>query len=202
VAPFINDPSVKNFSICSSAISLAFVCLLALAPPAGAAKRKKLAAEDLTNFMLSPRNSRWLVGPISRMATDQEIEEYLGIDSDDEAEAFIAQFWRSRGGDAVWPAKNKQKIFEERVEVADKLYSEGTIRGSVTARGTIFVLYGEPDQVQYEPPPKDRGSPIEVWRFSPETVESLDGSKPDSIYLFRKEGNKTVLYRGPRKLGV
>ncbi|MEJ2086717.1 MAG: GWxTD domain-containing protein [Acidobacteriota bacterium] len=176
--------------------------MLALTPPAEAAKRKKLSAEDLTNFMLAPRYSRWLVGPISRIATDQEIEEYLAIDSDAEAEAFIAEFWQSRGGDAVWPAKNKQKIFEERVELADKLYSEGTFRGSTTARGTIFVLYGEPDQVQYEAPPKNRGGPIEVWRYTPETVESLDGSKPDVIYLFRKEGNKTVLYRGPRRLGV
>ena len=135
------------------------------------------------------------------MATQTEIEEYMAISTDDEAAAFIGKFWELRGGGAVWPATNKQKIFDERVADADKFYSEGTFRGSATDRGTIFVLYGPPAQTKYEAHPKNRGAPIEVWFYVPETTEGLDGSKPDAIYLFRDTGEVTTFYRGPRRIG-
>ncbi len=201
MVPFINGQSVKSFSTCFVATSVAILCLLVLVGPTEAAKRKKLKSEDLTNFLLSPKYSRWLVGPISHMATETEVKQYLAITNDDEAEAFITRFWELRGGGAVWPATNKQKIFDERVAEADKFYSEGTHRGSATDRGTLFVLYGAPAQTQYEAHPKNQGAPIEVWFYIPETTEGLDGSKPDAIYLFRKTGAVTKLYRGQRRLG-
>ncbi len=193
---------MKSFSTFFVATSVAIACFLSLAGPTEAAKKQKLKAEDLTNFMLSPRYSRWLVGAISRLATEEEVRQYLAITSDSEAEAFIGTFWKARGGEAVWPATNKQKIFNDRVTEADKFYTEGTIRGSTSDRGTIYVLFGAPDQTRYEAHPKNQGNPIEVWYYIPETTEGLDGSKPDAIYLFRKDGVVTSFYRGPRRIGI
>lgn len=192
---------MKNFSIFCAATSVVAIALLVVAGPTEAAKRKQRKSEDLTNFMLSPQYSRWLVGPISRLATANEIDQFMAITTDDEAEAFITKFWELRGGGAIWPATDKRKLFDERVADADKFYSEGTHRGSSTDRGTIFVLYGPPDQTKYEAHPKNQGPPIEIWFYIPETTEGLDGSKPDSIYLFRKTGPVTTFYRGPRRIG-
>ena len=202
MAPSISGRYVKSFSTFFVATSVAIACFLSLAGSTDAAKKQKRKAEDLTNFMLSPRYSRWLVGPISRLATEEEVGQYMAITLDSEAETFIAAFWKARGGGAVWPATNNQKIFDDRAAEADKFYTEGTIRGSITDRGTIYVLFGPPDQTRYEAHPKNRGNPIEVWYYIPETTEGLDGSKPDAIYLFRKDGAVTNFYRGPRRIGI
>lgn len=173
--------------------------MLVLLPlgPATAAKRKPIEPVDLTNFLLSPEYSRWLVGPIAYMATVDEVNDFLALESDEEAEAFIREFWDRRGGEAVFPVKGQKVIFDERVAAADKFYTEGTHRGSRTARGTILVLFGAPAEVTYELPPRRRLESIEVWTYPEDAGPGLNGKTPDRVYRFIKVDNLTVFYHGP-----
>jgi GWxTD domain-containing protein len=159
-------------------------------------KRKAPAPEEVTNFMLSPDLSQWLVGAISRMATQHEIEAYLALTSDEAASAFIDEFWARRGPEAVWPNKSKRQLFEERSAEADRLYDEGTYRGRHTDRGTIYVLYGPPDATRYEESAQVRSSTVEVWTYSGSAAPGLDDKRPRNFYMFMKQGDLTVEYRG------
>jgi GWxTD domain-containing protein len=188
---------VKSFWTSCVALELAGLILLAVALPASAAKPRSRRPEDLTNFLLSPEFSRWLVGPISHFASEAEIRDFLELDSDDQAGDFIEQFWERRGGETVFPQKSKRLIFEERAAEADRVFSEGTHRGLRTDRGTVFVLYGPPEEVRYELPTRQLGQPIEVWSYPKDAQKGLDDRKPDRIYRFVREGDLTVFYRGP-----
>lgn len=189
---------MKNSWISYVALSLSFVLLFAASVPEATAKkkRKRPGPEDITNFLLSPRLSQWLVGAISRMATQEEIAAYLTLTSDEEANAFIDAFWTKRGPDAVWPNKGKRQLFEERSAEADRLYDEGTHRGRHTDRGTTYVLYGPPDDTRYEQSAQVRSSTVEVWTYSGSTEAGLDDKRPKNFYLFMKQGDLTVEYRG------
>lgn len=195
--PFINGRSVKNFSTCFAVAELVLWSALVIQGPAGAAKPSSAAPEELTNFRLSPGYSQWLVGPIARMASQEEIGRFLALHSDVEAQEFIERFWEQRGGEAIFPARGQKLIFQERAEEADRLYSEGTHRGSRTDRGTIYVLYGPPEKIDYESPVRQHGEPIEVWNYPKDRDEGLDGQKSDRTYRFVKQGDRTVFYRGP-----
>lgn len=174
------------------------VLLVLLAPAsATAAKRKQIEPEDLTNFLLSPQYSRWLVGPIAHMSTTDEVNGFLALERDEEAEAFIKEFWDRRGGEAVFPVRGLKVIFDERVAEADKFFTEGTYRGSRTARGTVLVLFGAPAEVSYELPPRSRQEAIEVWAYPEDAEPGLNGRTPDRVYRFIKVGDLTVFYRGP-----
>lgn len=159
-------------------------------------KRKVPGPEELTNFLLSPDHAQWLVGAISRMATQEEITTYLALTSDEEADAFMEEFWSKRGPDAVWPKKGKRQLFEERSAEADRLYDEGTHRGRHTDRGTTYVLYGPPDETRYEQSAQVRSQNVEMWTYSPSAEDGLDGKRPKNFYLFIKQGDLTVEYRG------
>lgn len=194
---FISDRYVKNFSISCVVLEVILLLAVLVADPVGAAKRKRQNPEELTNFLLSPTYSQWLVGPVSQIASREEREAYLGIQVDDEAVAFIARFWEQRGGEISFPTKSPKVIFDERVKEADRIFKEGTFRGHRTDRGTIFVLYGEPEEIRFEQAPRGRGDFLEIWEYVKETEAGLDGKKPERIYHFVKRDGKTELYRGP-----
>ena len=171
--------------------------VLAMAMPAEAGKRKRQGPEELTNFLLSPRYSQWLVGPIAQIATAEERKIFLGLQIDEEAAAFISEFWEKRGGEAVFPTQGQKVIFDERAQEADRIFNEGTYRGYRTDRGTIFVLYGEPIEIRFEQAPRGRGEFLEIWEYAKDAETGLDGKKPETLYRFVKKDGATELYRGP-----
>jgi GWxTD domain-containing protein len=189
---------VKNSWISCVALSLSLAVLWAASVTEVTAKKKRKAPgpEEVTNFLLSPQNSQWLVGAISRMATAEEIAAYLALTSDEAAASFIEEFWARRGPDTVWPKKGKRQLFEERSAEADRLYDEGTHRGRHTDRGTTYVLYGPPEDTRFEQSAQVRSQNVEIWDYSPSAEAGLDDKRPKNFYLFIKQGDLTVEYRG------
>jgi GWxTD domain-containing protein len=172
------------------------MALLWISPAAEAGKRKVPSPADLTNFMLSPEYSQWLVGPIFHIASAKEVAEYLSLVQDGDAQRFIEEFWRRRGPEPVWPAKGKRQLFEERVAEADRLFTEGTISGRRTDRGVVYVLYGPPAETRYDLSAGARKLAVESWSYPKGSPEGLDDKEPDRLYRFVTRGDLTVLYRG------
>jgi GWxTD domain-containing protein len=155
---------------------------------------------DLANPFLGPDYSDWLVGPVSRIASADEIKSFLALHDDAAAATFVEQFW-GRRNPTKGPANPLLSTFDERCEVADRKFSEGGILGHRTDRGTILVLYGPPTKTGFEVAPSPRESAIEVWRYSPEAPTGLDGKHPDELYRFTKRANLTVFYT-PRPVSL
>ncbi len=188
---------MKSFSICFAVVETVLLLTFSVAAPLEAGKKKRQNPEELTNFLLSPRYSQWLVGPVARIASDEERKTFLNLQVDEEAAAFISDFWQQRGGDSVFPTKGPKVIFAERKEEADRVFADGTYVGHRTDRGTIFVLYGEPTEIRFEAAPRGRGEFLEIWEYGREVEKGLDGQQPERLYHFVKKDGRTVFYKGP-----
>ena len=163
--------------------------------PASAARGKEPSIEDLTNFLLGPTYSQWLVGAISELATDAEAAEYLRLTSDEAAAEFIESFWRRRDDPArPWPQEQMQGVFERRAAEADRLYTEGTTLGRRTDRGETHVLFGPPETVDYAPVAPPRRGTIEIWFYPKDAELGLTAQRPRAEYYFLKLGEVTVSY--------
>ena len=167
-----------------------------LASPPAAWGKKSLDPEELFNPLLGVDYSHWLVGPIVRIASEQEVESYLLLTSDEEAQAFIEKFWAARNEGTDLFKKTPQKIYAERVEEADKRFTERAYPGHRTDRGTIWILYGEPEEITFESPQKVGQPTLEVWKYSKKSEPGLDGERPKKLYRFYREGELTVFYTG------
>lgn len=166
---------------------------------AGLADAKKPKdPNDLFNPLLGVQWSHWLVGPIVEIATEKEVDAYLVLTSDAEAEAFAEAFWQKRNEGTKLFTKTPQDLFKARTEEAEKRFSEGTYPGSRTARGTILILYGEPEKISFESPKKVGYPPLEVWEYSKSADKGLDGKKPKKRYQFVEVDGSTILYTGQR----
>jgi GWxTD domain-containing protein len=195
---------VRNSSICCAgarprpALRLlavtGFVVAALLACPAAEAKKKNYSPDFLIQPFLGPEYAQWLIGPIARMATEQEIEAYLALQDDAAAASFIEEFWKKRDPQPQFPDNRARELFEERAAEVDSLYGETLYRGRYTDRGTIYVLYGKPEKVDREVAPFYGGSALEVWSYSKDAEPGLDGEKPERLYRFIRDGDRTVFY--------
>lgn len=175
--------------------------LLAAALLAGALPvwaKKPTDPDDLFNPLLGVDYSHWLVGPIARIASEKEIEAYLALTSDEAAARFIAGFWEKRNAGTALFHKTPQQIFDQRVSEADKRFTEGAFPGSRTDRGTIYILYGEPEKIEFQTADRRRAPPIEEWRYAKDAEPGLDGEKPDRLYRFVEVNGHTTFYRHVR----
>ena len=178
--------------------SLSPVLVLALvlsfgAGCAGSAPTTRDLAE-LTNPFLGPEYSSWLVGPIARLATPEEILAFQALMSDEEAQAFVEAFWAKRTGAADEFGNTIRYVFEKRAAEADKAFSESGYRGRRTDRGAIYILYGPPKKTDYEISPTPGEGTLEVWLYDDSSPKGLDGRRPVGLYRFIKRGDLTVTW--------
>jgi GWxTD domain-containing protein len=175
-----------------AATLLALPLLVASCAPAPATR----AVADLTNPYLGPAYSGWLIGPVVHLTSSTEVAEFLALRSDQQAERFIARFWSERDPRPEEPGNPVRELFESRAQEADRRYSEAGYAGRRTARGTVWVLHGAPEKVEFEVNPHARQPPIEVWRYPRDAEPGLDGREPRAAYRFVKQGDLTVSYEG------
>ncbi len=204
----MNVRSVKSFSICSASPSglkrswvpgIAAVVLMATIASAAVAAKKPSDPDDLFNPLLGIDYSHWLVGPIAKIASAEEIAEYLQLTGDEEAERFIAAFWERRNAGTEFFQKTPQQIYESRLLEADKRFTEGAFPGHRTDRGTIFVVFGEPDSSEFKTPERVNEPTLEIWRYPKDAAEGLGKEKPKRLYRFFREGERTIFYTGQKR---
>lgn len=160
----------------------------------GAAPSRSRA--ELINPALGPDYSAWMVGAASRLATPEEITEFLTLKDDPQAEAFIERFWEKHNPTPGRPANPLRQEFEKRSANADRQFSESGLLGRRSDRGTVYVLYGLPKKIDHDVSPVPNGPPLEIWIYGTDAPSGLDGKRPSPLYRFIKNGDVTVLYQG------
>jgi GWxTD domain-containing protein len=172
---------------------LAILLSAASGAPAPAAQ-KVHTAEELFQPFLEGELSQWMVGPIGRLASEEEIDAYLRLKTAAEANQFIDAFWAKRDPDPAKDGNAVLDLYETRAAEADKKFSEAAVAGRRTDRGTIHVLYGAPESVDYEEFRDVSGPDVELWRYSKKAESGLDGRRPEREYRFAKLDDLTRFY--------
>ncbi len=148
---------------------------------------ERLNPDDLINPFLGPAHTRWMVGPIGQLADEEERTLFLLLESSEEAEGFVEQFWSRRDG-----ALKRQ--FAQRAAEADKRYSESGLLGRRTDRGMVYVLFGDPEKTEWEEH-RDIDDPnIELWIYPKSAAKGLNGKKPARRYRFARDGDVMRLF--------
>jgi GWxTD domain-containing protein len=135
------------------------VALLALgfAVPSGLAQKKpKDQSQDPMN---KPRNEKpelkkaykdWLDKDVTYIITDEERKAFKKLETDDERERFIEEFWRRRDPDPDTDENEYREEYYERIAYANEHFASG-IPGWKTDRGRIYIVYGKPDEIETHP---------------------------------------------------
>ena len=157
------------------------IALLALlfAVPSTFAQNKKAQDQDP---MSKPRKEKaelkkaykdWLDKDVTYIITDEERKAFKKLETDEERERFIEEFWRRRDPDPDTDENEYREEYYERIAYANERFASG-IPGWKTDRGRIYIMYGKADEVESHPA---------GGRYN---RESYEGGGSTSTYPFEK----------------
>jgi GWxTD domain-containing protein len=119
---------------------------------------------------------KWLNEDVVYIITDQEKAAFKKLQTDEEREQFVEQFWRRRDPTPDTEENEYKEELYRRIAYANEHYASG-IPGWKTDRGMIYIKYGPPDEIEshpsggtYERPIQEGGGetstyPFEDWRY-------------------------------------
>jgi GWxTD domain-containing protein len=140
-----------------------------------AAKQKAKSDKDLFKE-LDSQYKKWLNEDVVYIITPEERSAFVHLQTNEEREQFIEQFWQRRNPDPDTAENTFKEEHYRRIAYANEHYASG-IPGWKSDRGRIYIMWGPPDEVDthpsggsYDRPANEGGGststfPFEDWRY-------------------------------------
>ncbi|MGA8145739.1 MAG: GWxTD domain-containing protein [Candidatus Acidiferrales bacterium] len=140
-----------------------------------AAKKKAKSDKDLFKE-LDSQYKKWLNEDVIYIITPEERSAFVHLQTNEEREQFIEQFWQRRNPDPDSAENTFKEEHYRRIAYTNEHYASG-IPGWKTDRGRIYIMWGPPDEIEshpsggtYDRPSSEGGGttstyPFEDWRY-------------------------------------
>ena len=134
-------------------------------------KKMKRTLKELDNAY-----KQWLQEDVVYIISPEERNAFLQLDTNEEREQFIEQFWLRRSSNPDLPDNDFKEEHYRRIAYANEHYASG-IPGWKTDRGRMYIMWGPPDEIDshptggaYDRPMEEGGGstttyPWETWRW-------------------------------------
>ncbi len=146
-------------------LALSFLALAVMSPLAVAQKDKNRGqSQDPTqrDRNVKPELKKvykdWLEKDVTYIITDDERKAFKKLQTDEEREAFIEEFWRRRDPDPDTEENEYREEYYERIAYANENFAFASLQGWRTDRGRIHILYGPPDEIR-------KTAAGEIWKY-------------------------------------
>src|SRR5205085_5452728 len=90
---------------------------------------------------------KWMDNDVAYIITDEERNAFKKLQTDEERENFIENFWRRRDPDPDTEENEFREEYYERIAYANEHFASG-IPGWRTDRGRIYIAWGKPDAME------------------------------------------------------
>jgi len=152
--------------------------------------RQQRAAEKRLRQELETPYKKWLNEDVSYIITDEERAAFKKLQTDDEREQFIENFWLRRDPTPDTIENEFKEEHYRRIAYANEHFASG-IPGWKTDRGRIYITYGPPDEIEdhssggfYERPPEEGGGETSTYPFQQWRYRYIDGIGNNVIIEF------------------
>jgi GWxTD domain-containing protein len=148
-------------------------------PPQTLTKEQRKVQKQKARKTLKELDSQyrqWLNEDVIYIISPEERNAFLQLDTNEEREQFIEQFWLRRSSNPDLPDNDFKEEHYRRIAYANEHYASG-IPGWKTDRGRMYIMWGPADEVEshptggtYDRPMEEGGGstttyPWETWRW-------------------------------------
>src|SRR5467141_2219376 len=158
---------------------------------------------------------QWLNEDVVYIISPEERQAFLQLDTNEEREQFIEQFWLRRSANPDLPDNDFKEEHYRRIAYANEHFASG-IPGWKTDRGRMYIMWGPADEVEshptggtYDRPMEEGGGstttyPWETWRWryledigENIIIEFVDPSGSGEYHMTMDPGEKDALLHVP-----
>ena len=158
---------------------------------------------------------KWLNDDVPYIITKEEKKAFMALQTDEERENFIENFWRRRDPNPDTEENEFREEYYERIAYANEHFTSG-IPGWKTDRGRIYITWGKPDEIEshpsggaYDRPSYEGGGstttyPFEIWWYrhldgpgDGIEVEFVDPTGTGEYHIARDANEKDALLTVP-----
>jgi GWxTD domain-containing protein len=159
---------------------------------------------------------QWLSEDVVYIISPEERSAFLQLETNEEREQFIEQFWLRRSSNPDLPDNEFKEEHYRRIAYANEHFASG-IPGWKTDRGRMYIVWGPPDEIEshptggtYDRPPEEGGGststyPWETWRWrylegmgeQNVIMEFVDPSSTGEYHLTMDPSEKDALLHVP-----
>jgi GWxTD domain-containing protein len=138
------------------------ICLSGGLSRAGEPQQQKLSVPSQKQKEVKPKKGKilegsraeyykkWLDEDVIYVISDDERKVFKSLQTDEERESFIEQFWLRRDTDPRTPDNEFKEEHYRRIAYSNERYASG-IPGWKTDRGRIYIMYGQPAEIESHP---------------------------------------------------
>jgi GWxTD domain-containing protein len=139
-------------------------------------KKERQKSNRALERELATPYKKWLQEEVGLIISDEERAAFLRLNTNEEREAYIEQFWLRRDPTPDTVENEFKEEHYRRIAYANERFASG-IPGWKTDRGRIYIIHGPPDEIEshpsggsYDRPPEEGGGftstfPFEKWRY-------------------------------------
>jgi len=99
------------------------------------------------------------------VASETEIDKYERLTNIDGKREFMFEFWKAKDENSSTPENEFYRQYLQRIELCNDRYTSMGKSGWKTDRGRIFLLYGEPTEIERYPNQLET-RPYEIWQYT------------------------------------
>ncbi len=173
-------------------------------------KKMKKTLKELDNSY-----KQWLTEDVTYIISPDERNAFLQLDTNEEREQFIEQFWLRRSSNPDLPDNDFKEEHYRRIAYTNEHFASG-IPGWKTDRGRMYIMWGPPDEIDahptggtYDRPMEEGGGstttyPWETWRWrylegigENIILEFVDPSGSGEYHMTMDPGEKDALLHVP-----
>src|SRR6201981_2697186 len=152
-------------------------------------KQKRQQEAKLRKELETPYK-KWLNEEVTYIITDEERKAFKRLQTDDERQKFIEQFWLRRDPTPDTEENEYREEHYRRIAYANDHYASG-IPGWKADRGMIYIKYGPADEIDshpsggsYERPMEEGGGETSTYPFEDWTYRYIEGIGQEVIIEF------------------
>ena len=99
------------------------------------------------------------------IATSAEVDKYERISTTEGKREFLYNFWKDRDYDPSTPENEFYKQYLAKIAMSNQKYGSLSRLGWKTDRGRVYIMYGEPSEIERYPNQVD-SKPYEIWHYN------------------------------------